>query len=236
MLETKIKAIVIGNKDYKEKDMLVTLFSLEEGIITVTFKGVKKPNAKLKAGKEIFSFGDFIYTKGKTNVVTSAEIINSFYDLTKNIKNYYTACNIIKIIKTVLMQGEKSPALFVDTLKCFDLLCDNSISNVCILNKFLIRVFEGFGYRFNLNKCSTCGNTFINHRFMNLRYGDITCYSCRVGEVIEISAGVYSALRLLSQTEYSNLKTLTISSNLMQEVLDILHKNFIFRFGQKLDL
>lgn len=234
-LETKVKAIVIGNKDYKEKDMLVTLFTLEEGITTVTFKGVKNSNAKLKSVKEIFSFGDFIYIKGKTNVVISADIINSFYDITKNLGNFYTACNILKIIKTVLPEGETSPSLFVDTLKALNLLSENNIDSLYVINKFLIRVFEGFGYKFNLNKCSTCGCEFISHRFMNLRYGDITCYNCRVGEVEEISPATYQALRILSQTDYSSLSTLKLSKNILNDVFTILHKNYIFRFNQRLD-
>lgn len=235
-LETKVKAIVIGNKDYKEKDMLVTLFTLEEGIITVTFKGVKNTNAKLKAAKEIFSFGDFIYVKGKTNVVVSADIIDSFYDITKNLSNFYSACNILKIIRTVLPEGETSPSLFVDTLKALNVLSENKIDSIYVLNKFLIRVFEGFGYKFNLNKCSTCGCDFLSHRFMNLRYGDITCFNCRVGEVEEISPSTYQALRILSQTDYSNLQTLKLSTNILKDAFTILHKNYIFRFNQKLDV
>ena len=235
MLETKIKAIVIGNQDYKEKDMLVTLFTLEEGIIMVTFKSVKSSNAKLKSAKELFSFGDFIYSKGKSNVVISAEIINSFYDITKNIKNYYIACNVIKIIRTVLPNGEPSPQLFIDALKILNSLCENKIDGLYVLNKFLIRVFEGFGYQFNLNKCSICKNPFLNHRFMNLRYGDITCYNCRVGEVEEISPATYQALRMFAMTNYENLHTLKISQNILKQVFDLLNKNFVFRFNQHLE-
>ena len=67
MSETKVKAIVLGGIDYKEKDKLVNLFTLEKGIVTVVFKSVKSPNAKLKSAKEMFSFGDFIYVEGKYN-------------------------------------------------------------------------------------------------------------------------------------------------------------------------
>lgn len=235
-METKVKAIVIDNRDIKEKDMLVTLFTLEEGIITVTFKGVKNPNAKLKSAKEIFSFGDFIYVKGKTNVVVSADIIDSFYDITKNVNNFYTACNVLKVVKTVLPEGETSPSLFVDMLKVLNLLAENKINNMYVINKFLIRIFEGFGYKFNLNKCSTCGCEFLSHRYMNLRYGDITCFNCRVGEVEEISPATYQALRILSQTDYSSLQTLKLSTNILKDVFELLHKNYMFRFNQKLDI
>lgn len=235
MQESKFKAIVIGNSSYKEKDMLVTLFTLEEGIITVTFKSVKSATAKLKPAKELFCFGEYVVVKSKTNTVVSAEITNSFYEITKNISTFLSACNVLKIVKAVLPEGEQSPQLFVDTLKTFDLLSDNKVDCLYILNKYLIRVFEGFGYQFNLNKCSNCGCKFLNHRFMNLQYGDITCYNCRLGEVEELSPATYSALRLLSLTDYSNLNTLKISKSVLQNVFDVLNKNFKLRFNQSLD-
>ena len=91
MNETKVKAIVIGSKDYKEKDKLVDLFTLECGIVTTLFKSVKNPNAKLKSAKEIFTFGDFIYIDGVFKTVTSADVISNFFDITKNINAYYVA-------------------------------------------------------------------------------------------------------------------------------------------------
>ena len=60
MSKTKVKALVLSEKDSKEKDKLVTLFSLEEGKLFVYFRGVKGDKAKLKAAKELFTFGEFV--------------------------------------------------------------------------------------------------------------------------------------------------------------------------------
>ena len=234
MEQTKVKAIVLSNSDYKEKDILATLFTLEQGIVNVVFKGVKNANAKLKSAKELFTFGDFIFADGVQKTITSAYVLENFYDLTKNLNAYYSACNVAKIILTVLPKGETSPQLFVDTLKCLDLLAENSLNPQMILNKFLIRVFEGFGYRFNLNKCSSCGASFVYKRYINLNDGDITCPNCKMGSVSELSNAEYQALRLLSATDYDKLSTLKISSEVMSRVLKILYQNFEHRFNQKL--
>jgi len=236
-METKkIKAIVIGNNDYKEKDKLVTLFSLEDGIVTVCFKGVKSNNAKLKSAKELFTFGDFIYIDGKQKTATGADVISYFYDITKKLPNFYTACNIIDIIKTVMPKSESNPYIFVDFLKCLNLLNESKVDNVLILNKFLIRIFELFGYKFNLNICNSCGAKFINKRFMNLKYGDITCYSCRVGEVIEISNAEFNALRLISLTDYDKISTLKFPESIIKSVFNVLNKNYAYRFNKTINL
>jgi len=96
-------------------------------------------------------------------------------------------------------------------------------------------VFEGFGYRFNLNKCSICGGEFVSKRYMNLSDGDITCASCRVGQVEELSPAMYSVLRLLSNTKYEDLTSLKISPMLNKQVFNLLQKNCVYRFNLKLD-
>ena len=66
MTEERLKGIVISAKDFKEADKLLTLFTLEKGIVYAKLVGVKKPNAKLKPAKEIFCFADFdVVSKGE---------------------------------------------------------------------------------------------------------------------------------------------------------------------------
>lgn len=236
MTETKVKAIVLGGIDYKEKDKLITIFTLEQGIVTVVFRGVKNANAKLKSAKEMFSFGDFILTEGKTNLVISADIIESFYDITKDIKKYYVACAMVEIVKTVLPPKEPNPKIFLAMIKCLNMLCDESINYLNIINKFLISVFEQIGYKFDLNACNNCGEMFINQIYMNLTYGDITCSHCKIGAYVELTKPVYSALRILSITDIEKMSTVKISNEINRQVFEILALNFSSKFNKKLNI
>ena len=53
-MSNKIKGIVISSIDYKDKDKLITIFSLEKGLITAKLTGVKNPKAKMKPLKRFF--------------------------------------------------------------------------------------------------------------------------------------------------------------------------------------
>ena len=82
MATIKTKAIVIKSTDSKDKDKIIHLFSLENGIMLASMRGVKGDKAKLKSAKEIFCFGDFVIEQTKSiNIVTSVDIIDNFYDL-----------------------------------------------------------------------------------------------------------------------------------------------------------
>ena len=234
MDNTKVKAIVLGGIDYKEKDKLIKLFTLEQGIVTVVFRGVKNTNAKLKSAKEMFSFGDFILANGKFKIVTSADIIDSFFDITKDIKKYYVACAILDIIKSILPEGETSSSLFILTIKCLQMLAYEGVNVYNVINKFLIEVFTGFGYSFGVDECNNCGEKLNLSRFLNLDYGEITCTKCKVGNYIELSKQVYSALRLFTITETDKISTLKLNEDINKQVFNTLALNYKNRFKKSI--
>ena len=111
-MSTKVKALVLGGTNVKEKDKLITLFTLENGKISASMKGVRGDKAKLKSAKEPFCFGDFIIEEGKAGyIITTVDIIDNFFELTKNIDKYYEGCAILDIVNKIAI--EPDPKLFV---------------------------------------------------------------------------------------------------------------------------
>lgn len=231
MGEKKLKGVVISSKDYKEKDKLITIFSLEEGIVMASMKGVRGEKAKLKFAKEIFCFGEFVLenTKG-LNVVTQVEIIDNFFGLTNDISKYYEASAIIDIVaKTSCEQA--NPPLFISLLKSLKALCYQSVEKKYVLCKFLIDAFQNLGYKFVTGKCASCGAILFDKKYFNLNFGEIVCPACRNDFCVAISESGYSALKLLNATEYDKLQTLKLCKGSEVEVLKLLEKNFEWRFG-----
>ena len=64
MATTKVKAIVLGGTNVKEKDRIISVYSLERGVESFSMKGVRGDKAKMKFAKEVFCFGDFIVEEG----------------------------------------------------------------------------------------------------------------------------------------------------------------------------
>ncbi len=231
----KVKAIVLSSRDYKEKDKLVTLFTLENGIITATLKSVKSSTAKFKYAKEPFCFGEFILSL-PSKVITSVEVENTFFEITKNIDKYYIACAILETVKTALVEGEPNPQLFVEVLKALGCIAYNDVNDNYVLVKFLISVFEGMGYKLALDRCSVCGQKFSGKRYLNLDFGEVVCVGCKTSNCMEISQRASSTFKILSITDYDKLSTLHLSKGSDEEALNILNINFNHRFGKKLNL
>lgn len=231
-MSTKVKAVVIGTKDYKDKDKLITLYSLEQGKIVCTMRGVRGEKAKLKSAKELFSFGEYIIESGKGfNVITQVEIIDPLFGLCQDIDKYYEACAILDIIGKI--SSEKSdPGLFINFLKCLKTLCYDKVPKFYCIVKFLISVFQDLGYAFLTEKCSSCG-VDLYKKYFNLDIGEFVCPSCRNATCLAVSDVCYSAIRLLSETEYEKLCTLSLGGGGEVEAFKLLETNFEWRTGSK---
>ena len=60
MNEVKVTGIVLKAIDYREKDKLITIYSVELGLITAVLKGVNSAKAKLKFASLPFCLAEFV--------------------------------------------------------------------------------------------------------------------------------------------------------------------------------
>lgn len=233
MNEIKIKGIIISSIDYKEKDKLVTIYSLESGIINAKLIGVKNPKAKLKPLKEVFCFADFDLAGTKSGdfyVITSGEIIENFYNIINDIDKFYAGCTILEILKIVGKTGESNEPLFIETLKALKTLAYDTANCDMVVVKYLVKIFEAMGYKLALDRCSICGENFIGKRYFDYTAGEITCVSCKGPNAEIIEPLIHSILRIISSCEYDKLKTLKLNKEGLESALNILVKNFARRF------
>lgn len=229
MSSIKTKAIVIKTADVKDKDKLVYLYSLEQGMITASFKGVKGEKAKLKSAKELFCFGDFVIEQSKNlNIVIGVDIIDNFFDLTKDLDSYYEGCAILDIVgKTI---KEANPLLFIEIIKALKTLCYDKIRKYYCIDKFLISIFKASGYGFLTDRCSSC-NSLLSMRYFNLDSGSIVCPACKTAFCLPLTNACYSGLRILDSTPYEKLKHLKLGGMAEVQAYNLLCKNFQWRTG-----
>lgn len=232
-MTTKVKAFVLEAKDSKEKDKLATLYSLENGKFFVNFRGVRGTKAKLKAAKEVFTFGEYIVEQTKAgNIVTEANIIDNFMPLRNDLDKFYEACSVFDIAKK-LGSTNSDPALFIEILKAMKAICYDDACKYYVIIKFLLNIFENMGYKLNFDKCASCSASLTGKKYLNLDYGEIVCANCRQMTSIEIAPVTIGALKIIKQTPYEKLKTVKIGGGGEIKALNLLCENFEWRFGSK---
>ena len=81
-MDTKAKGVVIKLNDYKDADKLASIFTIEYGIITAKFVGVKKEKAKMKAVAQPFALAEFTMSeKAGNKVITGADLLDNFSNI-----------------------------------------------------------------------------------------------------------------------------------------------------------
>lgn len=234
----KLQAIVIKSSDRKEKDKNILLFSIEQGKIWATLKGVKNAKAKMKMAQNPFCFGEFILEEGKSGfIVTGFETIESFFEISQNINAYFEATAILEVLNVAEFSSTSERArVFVLTLNSLKTLCFSKVLPLYVLNKFFIEFFQIFGVGINTEKCACCSNKIFDKLYYNNVIGELVCANCKNLTSVELSNATFSALKILTKTDFSKLKTLSLAKGSEKELLTILVKNFELRFNKRLKL
>ena len=230
-METQIiKGIVLASYDYKEKDKLVELFSVELGKITAILKGCKAPSAKLKFAFQPFCFAEFsVVRTGKFYQITNASLIDSFFDITTDLDTYYLCNLMLEIVSLSTGQEEQNPKLFVllaNALKC---ICYDKINPYLTTLKFCIDVLASVGYSANYTKCASCGLNYTNKVYLNLDSGEFACLSCKSENSILLNNMTFSCIKIANNTEYSRLNSVKIASDVTRDAINIVCKNLEHR-------
>lgn len=227
----KTKAIVINRQDSGDKDALITLFSLEKGLIKAKIKSVKEAKSKQKFAKELFCFAEFLLAeKNGFYTVTSAECFDSFYEITTDYDKFNEAVQVLKILKIIVLENEANPALFIETLKVLKVLAYSNVQNNLALCKFLLAIFFNQGYNFHTERCSNCNMELMDDRYLCLSSGEVLCSFCSDDDCVKISYAMNKAFKFLSEIDYDRLNTLNLNKKVVHEILQLLNRNFERRF------
>lgn len=143
-MDTKVKGIILKLTDIKEADKLASIFTLEQGIITANFRGVRKEKSKMKSSTMPFTFAEFnLNQTGNTRVVTSVNVVDGFYLITQNYNKTIAGYIVLDILKTILPAEKPEPDLFVLTLNALKQI--ETTDELFSLANFIIKFIEFCG-------------------------------------------------------------------------------------------
>lgn len=204
-MEEKYNAIVIKTAPYKENDKMLTLFTLENGVVSANLRGVKKAGAKLKFAGEPFCFGEFLFVeKSGRRTVTEVNQIDSFYNIRLDYDKFNCACACCEFVFRFMLDGMKSYDLFLTLVNALKTLNETNVSPKSLLIRFYIEALKFSGYELDFSHCSECGKQLIKRAFFNFEDGVTRCIDCRNALDTEIRFTTYELLRDMSAVIKSN--------------------------------
>ena len=156
-MEVKVNGITLSAVNYKESDRILNVFTLERGKLTVSARGVRKANAKMKALSEPFCFAETVLAeRGGRYTAVEVNAFDTFYALRLDVKKYYAGLCALEFTNAFYPEetvSEEHFSLLVDYLKK---LCDARFAEKLLI-EFLIKAVKISGYALDLTVCPICG-------------------------------------------------------------------------------
>ncbi len=132
-----------------EADEYLIFYSKDFGKIGVTGKSIRKIKSKLRSSAELFCYSDIEFVRGKHyNILTAAEIINSFSDLKKDLGKLSLAYRLSSLIESFLTEEEKDEKLWALIKKSFTLLNEFDFNQTENKKEKLLSFYYYFSFKF----------------------------------------------------------------------------------------
>lgn len=220
----KTKGIVTKVINYSDNDKILTVITADQGKIQVFCKGAQKIKNSILASTEFLAFSEFVLYEGSNDMykMSSAEVIEVFYNLRIDIEKLVYATTMSQIMNDVCLEEElcaKKLQLFLNALY---ILSETNKNLDFVYSVFCVRLLALLGYIPRLGACVVCGEnaTQIGEKSFSIKDNGIKCAVCsRVDKgSIRISEVTYTSLLYILSSDAKKIFSFEIPRNDLVEL------------------
>ena len=205
MSVTKLRGLVLNERGKGEADKLLTLFTLEQGKVSVYAKGARKLKSSYFVGSSQFDYSDFVLFSGRDFYsTTQIDKVEGFKTITTDFDRLCYGNYFLEMVDKTTYPGEANPDILRLLLYALRALDKGVVENFCIGRAFEFKYMQICGYTPMVEGCSHCGGELHSD---NIYFGfdGALCGDCRsvAQEAVKInySAAYAIAYILKSQTK-----------------------------------
>jgi DNA repair protein RecO (recombination protein O) len=228
MNEKKTEGIVLRSQEFKEHHRIITLFS-PQGLISLIVKSVSRKNTRLLALTTPFSYGEFIYHQGRSELfrLHDGTVFDAHLILRQSLKSLQTAGALANAILSSQMAGKPAPALFLlyksyhKQVPCFD-------DPAPLLASFYLKLLKHEGLLSISPHCTSCAGTPANL----LHNGESICSQHPIEHAMHFSSSEWETLLSLDGAQqFSALRTLSLSPFFSEKINTLFHSRLTQNSG-----
>ncbi|MEA5083984.1 MAG: DNA repair protein RecO [Lachnospiraceae bacterium] len=235
MSTEKLKGIVLKEYQSGESSKRIVVLTGERGTITLSVKGGKNTKSKYLAATQMFCYSEFVVYEGKGfHSVTSAEVIESFYNLRNDIGKLAYSAYMMELLEKTVFEGMHSEDVLKLTLKTLWVMAKTDIDILLAVSIFEIKYLQMNGFLGEGDKCSSCGNHVGEEIFFSTRDGGIICGKCKSSSdrVFTLLEGTYTAINYVLNSNDSRLFSFKVSKEVLGQLRLILESYIAEHIGQ----
>jgi DNA repair protein RecO (recombination protein O) len=142
----KDTGIIIGIRDFGEADRILTIYSKNNGKITLLAKSARLPKSRKRGAIDSFNLVQFSAQKAKgVGYISEIEIIDGFKEIKLDIKRTSVAYFCLEVLSRLTQYEEKNEVLFTMLADALESLkYQNNLKN--LRNEFTQKIVVLLGY------------------------------------------------------------------------------------------
>lgn len=235
-------AILLRRIDYGDYDLIITLFTFDEGKISVIAKSAKKSTKRFSGVLEIFSVLNVVYRTSQRKtlpVLQAAALKHPFQHIREDIKKTAYASYWAELINQWLEEGEKQIQLYLLFQQVLDKLDQDHLPEETLSILFQMRFMKLSGFYPNLEHCSVCQMEMEKMRKNRITFdlvkGGILCEKCTSGSLNKrsLSKGTIKQLRWLESGDWTKAERIRFSPPAIQEGQELLEAFVPYHLGKE---
>lgn len=219
----KLEGIVIRTTDYGETNKVITLYTREAGKVGVMARGAKKPNSRLSAVTQLFTYGQFMVQAGSgLGSLQQGETISTLRAIREDIFLTAYASFIVDLTDKSTEDRKPNPFLFELLLQTLQYINEGYDLDI-ITNIYEMKMLNVLGLYPVLDQCSVCGNT-EGHFGFSIREGGLICHRCVEQDPYhyKISQSAVKLLRLFYIFDLGRLGNISVKPETKAELKKII--------------
>lgn len=174
-----VSGLVVRTTDYGERDRILSLYTAELGLITVTANGSRSLKSRSLVATELFCYSRFVLTKRADRyTVKEVELIESFFDLRSDVTKIALAGYACEVLSHVGTENMPDPELLRLCLNTLYAIAKEKAPNAQIKGAFEMRAASILGFMPELSVCADCGEEGEDV-VLDVMNGAVRCADCR---------------------------------------------------------
>lgn len=232
MKEKKVRGLVIKEAPMSDKDKRLVMLTREMGKISVLAKGALSPKSKWGAVTQLFCYGDYVLSKGKSfYYIKEAQLIESFFALRQNLERLAYGTFMVETAETLILDGQENQSLMQLLLR--GLLAETKTEEgkeSLPTDAFIWRALAENGFYPDLTSCRQCGKSLQEFApgapkpaqpeiVFDFALGGLICGGCKgSGSGVRLSAGSLRALRYILEAPQEKVYAFTAEEAVQRQM------------------
>lgn len=145
----KTEGIILKRTNFGEADRIITIFTKHYGKVKAIAKGVRKVKSRRAPHLELFNRASLFLSTGKNlDIITEAQVINSFSNLKRELKKIGLAFKACELVDQLTREDQVQKEVFNLLVSCFNQLNHQSKTKSLmeIVRNFEMKLLQILGF------------------------------------------------------------------------------------------